>query len=67
MRISGGAAIAVAVAAFFAIAPGCSASASAGGAKVCPGFALNDPWVLRGERAAVILIGLTGLVPIPFS
>src|SRR5665213_1867626 len=47
--------IVIAIWSFFHIPAGCTA---AKGPHVCPSYALQNPWILRGERSLAILAGL---------
>ncbi len=46
---------------FFHFRAGCAPAGSPKG-HICPSYALGDPWILRGERAAAALLGMTFLV-----
>lgn len=60
VRICGIGAVSASLWVFFGLSAGCVPYGSEG--NMCPSFALGDPWVLRGERATVALLGMTFFV-----
>jgi len=61
VRIPGLFAVALAIWFFVRFPAGCVPAGSVKG-HICPSYALGDPWILRGERAAAALLGMTFLV-----